>query len=212
MFTEQQEKWLTRVEELFLRYGIKSITMDDVARELGISKKTLYQFVESKDALVDRVIERHIEFEKAECARMIESSGNAIEQMLQVIESNRLQLSQMKSNIVHDMQKYYRNSWEKMSEFQRGFLYRVVRDNLERGIAEGLYRTDFDADIVAKMHLATSFQLFDQTLFPSHVYRLDAVFEEYLKHYLYGILSDEGRIFIQKNNLTQTLSQAPKQR
>ena len=78
MFTEQQEKWLKRVEDLFLRYGIKSITMDDVARELGISKKTLYQFVDNKDDLVHKMLERHIAEEKTMCDQVCGEAGNAV--------------------------------------------------------------------------------------------------------------------------------------
>lgn len=192
MFTEQQEKWLKRVEDLFMRYGIKSITMDDVARELGISKKTLYLFVDNKDDLVNKVLERHIGAEKAICGQMSADTANAIEEMFFVMEANSQQMQQMKANIVHDLQKYHRDAWEKMQDFQRGFLYGVVRSNLERGVREGLYRSDFDIDIVAKLHIATTFQLFDEELFPHLNYAKETVFREHLLHYLYGIVSEKG--------------------
>ena len=198
MFSEQQEKWLKRVEDLFMRLGIKSITMDDVARELGISKKTLYTFVESKDDLVKKVLERHILQEKVQCEGMVNTAQNAIEEMFFVIESNSQQVAQMKTNIVHDLQKYHRDAWEMMSEFQRGFLYRIVKANLERGVKEGLYRDDFDIDIITRFHIASSFQLFDETLFPRNTFKRDVVFKEYLMHYLHGILSEKGRKFIQR--------------
>jgi len=200
MFSEQQEKWLKRVEDLFLRLGIKSITMDDVARELGISKKTLYTFVESKDDLVKKMLERHIGQEKNECEIMFRTAQNAIEEMFFVIESNTQQMAQMKANIVHDLQKYHRDAWEMMSEFQRGFLYKVVRSNLERGVREGLYRDDFDIDIITRLHISSSFQLFDETIFPHNVFKRDVIFKEYLMHYLHGILSEKGRKFLQKHN------------
>jgi len=192
MFTEQQEKWLKRVEDLFMRYGIKSVTMDDVARELGISKKTLYLFVDNKDDLVNRMLERHIAGEKAQCARQLDVAANAIEEMFLVMEANSQQLQQMKANIVYDLQKYHRDAWEKIREFQRGFLYEVVRANLERGVREGFYRNDFDVDIVAKLHIALSFQLFDEDLFPQLTYTKESLFREYLLHYLYGIVSEKG--------------------
>ncbi|MBL7826529.1 MAG: TetR/AcrR family transcriptional regulator [Saprospiraceae bacterium] len=198
MFNEQQEKWLKRTEDLFLRLGIKSVTMDDVARELGISKKTLYTFVESKDDLVKKVLERHIMQEKRDCEVMYERAQNAIQEMFCVIESNSQQMGQMKANIVYDLQKYHRDAWEMMSEFQRGFLYQVVRANLERGVKEGLYRNDFDIDIVTRIHIASSFQMFDETIFPQNAFKRDVVFREYLKHYLHGILSEKGRKYLEK--------------
>ncbi len=196
MFDEQQEKWIKRTEGLFLRYGIKSITMDDVARELGISKKTLYQFVESKDDLVNKVVERHIEVEKNICATQFPNLANAIEEMFLVIETNAQQMSQMKANIVYDMQKYHREAWEKMEHFQMGFLYSVVRSNLERGMGEGLYRADIDVDITSKLHIAQSFALFDEKIFPQGQYKRETLFKEYLTHYLHGIVSDKGRSII----------------
>jgi len=192
MFTEQQEKWLKRVEDLFLRYGIKSITMDDVARELGISKKTLYQFVDNKDDLVNQVLERHISEEKELCYQMFAEAANAIEQLFFVMEANAQQMQQMKANIIYDLQKYHRDAWEKMRGFQRGFLYDIVRSNLERGVREALYRSDFDIDIVAKLHITTSFQLFDEDIFPPTNYAKETLFREYLLHYLYGIVSEKG--------------------
>ncbi len=199
MISEQQDKWLKRVQSLFLRLGIKSITMDDVARELGISKKTLYTFVSSKDDLVKKVLEQHIEQEKRDCEIMYSKATNAIEEMFFVIESNSQQMEQMKANIVYDLQKYHRDAWELMQGFQQGFLYSIVQANLKRGISEGLYRDDFDVDIVTRLHIATSFQLFDETIFPQNTFKRDVIFKEYLKHYLHGILSEKGRKFIQKH-------------
>jgi TetR/AcrR family transcriptional regulator, cholesterol catabolism regulator len=202
MMNEQQEKWLRRVEELFLRFGIKSITMDDVARELGVSKKTLYQFVESKDDLVQLVVQRHIEVEKAECHALYARAKNAVEELLLVIENTSQQLSQMKQNIVYDMQKYHRAAWDLMQDYQQKFMYGVVRKNLERGIQEGLYRNDFDPDILTRLHIMSSFQLFDESVFPTSQYSREKIFEEYLLHYLHGILSDKGRKKLQQYQQT----------
>lgn len=198
MFSEQQDKWLRRAEEMFLRYGIKSVTMDDVARELGISKKTLYAFVESKDDLVNKVLERHIEQEKAMNERLFGQAAHAIDEMMIVIESNMQQMSQMKSNIVFDLQKYHREAWEKMEAFQQGFLYEAVRNNLERGRGEGLYHTKFDTDIVARLHVAATFQLFNEQIFPQSLYRREVVFLEYILHYMRSIVTDKGRQLIQE--------------
>lgn len=190
---EQQEKWLQQVEALFLRYGIKSLTMDDVARELGISKKTLYQFVENKDDLVKKTLLRHIELEKNMCDHLFAQADNALEEIRIVLESNATQIAQMKANIVFDLQRYHRDTWNIMVEYQHHFLYQVVRENLERGIREGLYRSNFDIDIMTKLHIQASFQLFDEQLFPFEKYPRTTVFREYMMAYLYGVVSEKGR-------------------
>lgn len=188
----QEQEWLTRVEGLFLRFGIKSQTMDDISRELGISKKTLYQMVTNKDELVRKVLEQHISREKSQCLADCASAQNAIEEIFLVIETNSKQLSAMKANVLYDLQKYHREGWLLVQNFQYDFVLRVIKENLDRGRREGLYRMDFDSEILAKLHLATVFQLFDEELFPSDEVSKDKVFKEYMMHYLHGIVSEKG--------------------
>jgi AcrR family transcriptional regulator len=193
MFTEQQEKWLKRIAELFMRLGIKSLTMDDVARELGISKKTLYQFVESKDDLVNKVIEMHLTEECSRSEEVASVAKDALDEMLIVVKENIGDMQRMKANIIFELQKYHRDAWELLQEYQRGFLYKVVRDNLERGIREGYYRNDFDVDITAKLHLAQSFAIFDESWFPKPPYSGETLFREAMTLYLHSVLSEKGR-------------------
>lgn len=194
MFTDQQEKWLKRITELFMRLGIKSLTMDDVARELGISKKTLYQFVESKDDLVNKVIELQLTEECSRAEIVAQTAKDALDEMLNVINKSNGEMQRVKDNIIFELQKYHREAWERIREYQRGFLYKVVRDNLERGIREGFYRNDFDVDITAKLHLAQSFAIFDESWFPKPPYSSETLFRETMNLYLHSILSEKGRL------------------
>ena len=193
MISEQQEKWLVRVVEMFMRYGIKSITMDDIARELGISKKTLYQFVGNKNDLVMRTVQYHIqeEIHRDQCLKV--EASDALEEMLLVIQNVVKEMQMVKTNIVHDMQKYHRDAWEVMQEYQRGHMMQQVTENLQRGIKEGLYRDDFNQDVIARMHVVQAFLLFDEDWFPPTEFSRDTLFQQYILHYLHGILSDEGR-------------------
>lgn len=194
----QTNNWLDRVEKLFIRYGIKSITMDDVAADLGISKKTLYQMVESKDALVINVLQHHISREKATCLDLARLAPNALEEIFIIMDSNSQEMAQMKHNIINDLQKYHREAWELIQTFHFDFVFKVIRDNLLRGREEGLYREDFDIDILAKLHLATAFSLFDPQIFPDGVYTRLELFKEYMLHYLHGIVSPKGLTYLKK--------------
>ncbi|MCS7036541.1 MAG: TetR/AcrR family transcriptional regulator [Saprospiraceae bacterium] len=189
---EQYEKWLKRIEETFLRYGIKSVTMDDISRELGISKKTLYQWVANKEDLVERVLTYFMQQEREQCEERRQKAANAVEEIFLVLEASTRRMQLMKANVVYDLQKYHRETWEKLRDYQKGFLYGVVRANLERGIQEGLYRKDLNVDITARLHIATIFQLFDEDLFPRTLYSKQELFHHYLKHYLHGIASEQG--------------------
>ncbi len=193
MITEQQEKWLKQITELFLRFGIKALTMDDVARELGVSKKTLYQFVESKDDLVNKVIEGHLDLECRRAEVMSQTAADALDEMMMVIRDNVQDMRSMKANFIFDLQKYHRSAWERVQVYQREYLYKVVLDNLQRGVEEGLYRDDFDLDVIAKLHLIQTFSIFDDVWFPKPPYTFDHLFKESILCYLYSIVSDQGR-------------------
>ena len=199
MTTSAQDiTWLDRVESLFMRYGIKSITMDDVSHELGISKKTLYQFVESKDDLVIKVLGQHISREKSNCLCMAGDASNAIEEIFIIMDTNSQELAQMKTNIINDLQKYHRDAWLMIRNFQYDFVLKVIHDNLIRGRKEGLYREDFNPDIIAKLHLATSFNLFDEELFPAGANSKVILFKEFMMHFLHGIVSAKGLVYLKK--------------
>jgi TetR/AcrR family transcriptional regulator, cholesterol catabolism regulator len=194
----QTNDWLERVEKLFLRFGIKSITMDDVAADLGISKKTLYQWVESKDALVVKVLEHHIACKKMQCLNLSSLAPNALEEIFVILESNNEEMAQMKTNIVNDLQKYHRQGLELIQKFRFDYVFKVIRENLIRGRQEGLYREDFDIDILAKLHFATAMNLFDPDLFPDGPKERVVVFKEYMLHYLHGIVSPKGLTYLKK--------------
>lgn len=193
MLTEQQQVWINRVSELFLRFGIKALTMDDVARELGISKKTLYQFVSSKDDLVNRIVESHILMECQRSEMIAQTATDALDEMMMVIREMMLEMQTMKANFIFDLQKYHRSAWDQVKNYQQDYMYKVVADNLRRGVQEGLYRDDFDIDVVAKLHLGQVFSIFDETWFPKPPYTFEALFNESMIGYLYSIVSDVGR-------------------
>jgi len=198
MFTEQQEKWLKRVEELFFKLGIKSLTMDDVARELGISKKTLYAFVESKDDLVSKVMDRHMAAQCCADEALHAESTDAVDEMVRVIRQIMADLSQMKPNVVHEMQKYHRDVWDRINAFQQGYILNMARQNLEWGRREGLYRPDFDLETTARFYIAGAMSIFDEQYFPKPPYSFEGLFREFIINYLHSIVSEKGLIILKE--------------
>ena len=172
--------------------------MDDVAADLGISKKTLYQMVESKDDLVLKVLAHHISREKCQCLDMAANASNAIEEIFIVLDSNSHELSQMKTNIINDLQKYHREGWLMIRDFHNEFVFKAISENMLRGRKEGLYRENFDIDIVARLHLATAFSLFDEQIFPEGSTPRVVLFKEYMMHFLHGIVSPKGLTYLKK--------------
>jgi TetR/AcrR family transcriptional regulator, cholesterol catabolism regulator len=193
---ELHDKILKRTEEMFLKYGIKSLTMDDVSRELGISKKTLYQFVENKNDLVAQTMDRHIREQCKIDDQTHFAAENAIDEMLTVIKKMVNEMQKMKPNVVFELQKYHREVWEKIESFQQEYINRVAMRNLEWGRQDGLYRSDFDAQIAVKFYIHGSFLVFNEAIFPKPPYTFDGLFKEFIMNYLHGIASDKGRAYL----------------
>lgn len=194
----QDTDWIERVEALFMRYGVKSVTMDDVAAELGISKKTLYQMVDNKDDLVMKVLRQHVLVRKNECLSHSSTAANAIEEIFFVLEANSKELTQMKTNIINDLQKYHREAWQMVQQFHYDFVLKIIRENMLRGRQEGLYREDFDMDVISRLHLGSAFLLFDEQLFPGSAASRVEYFKEYMMHFLHGIVSAKGLTYLKK--------------
>ncbi|MCC7465571.1 MAG: TetR/AcrR family transcriptional regulator [Saprospiraceae bacterium] len=208
MFTEQQEKWLKRVEELFFNLGIKSLTMDDVARELGISKKTLYSFVENKDDLVAKVMERHMAEQCKVDEVMHAEAANAVDEMVRLIQHIVADLGKMKPNVVHEMQRYHREIWNRINDFQHSYILNLTRQNLEWGRRDGLYRTDFDLEAAARFYIAGAMIIFDDRYFPKPPYTYDFLFKEFITNYLHSIISKKG-LQLLKEKLESTEKSLP---
>ncbi|RLD22732.1 MAG: hypothetical protein DRI69_00300 [Bacteroidetes bacterium] len=187
-----REEVLEGAKELFLRYGIKSITMDDVAREMGISKKTLYQHVKNKTDLIERIIHQHIHDEKKCLSELPGQAHDAIEQVLMIAQYVVQILRGMRPTTMFDLKKYYRECWNMMEEFQHEYMYEMIRGNIEQGVKEGLYKDDLDADIIAKLYIGKTMLLTDEKLFPVGEYDRDKLFTEFIQYHLRGIVSEKG--------------------
>lgn len=190
---------LEKAEDLFLRYGLKSVTMDDIARKLGMSKKTLYQYVKNKTDLVSKIMLAHIEAEKAMMEEVKTNSGDAIEEMLKVGRYAVQQLRKLSPTLVYDLQKYYQNIWLLLQKLHRGHGQQMIQENIERGKLQGVYREDVNAEILAKMYVMSSFSLADEDIFPLKDFNKEKLFIEFIKYHIHGIASEKGLVLYKKH-------------
>lgn len=183
---------LIGAKELFYRYGIKSVTMDDVARELGISKKTLYQHIDNKKDLIECIIDDHIVNEKHCLTEITGDAKDPVEQILMVARYVLKVLREVKPTAIYDLKKYYRDTWKRMDKFHLEYVYQMIKANIDEGMAQGLYRQNINSDIIAKLYVGKTMLLTDEQLFPMREYDRDTLFEEYITYHLRGIVSDKG--------------------
>ncbi len=189
---------LLKVRELYTKYGIKSITMDDVARELGISKKTLYQFVTDKDDLVGKFIDNEIKIRQEDICKCFRVGFNAIEELFEIsVFMNKIMREQNPAT-EHDLKKYYPQHFQKIVKVRREGIYNYILLNLEKGKKEGLYREELNDEIIAKLYLSRSENIHFNELFTVEEFTSIKLFMELLTYHVRGIATKKGIIVLEK--------------
>ncbi len=190
--TETKSTIMGKAELLFMRFGLKSVSMDDITRELGISKKTLYQYFESKEDLIMQTIQRHQCAESEAIASIIRESKDALHEMLAIARHVIVQFQQMAPVTIYDLKKYYPEAWRMVEQVQREYIYNILLANMKRGVEEGLYRSDFNTDILARLYVGSTKLLLDEEFFPNKSYHWDRLYREFVQYHLRGIVSAQG--------------------
>ena len=189
-----KQKILEQTFELIMKYGIKSVSLDDISRRIGISKKTIYQYFENKKGLIHEVIENHIIEDEAEITSIINKSKDAIDEMLQVAKHVLIFLRSMSPSMMFDTQKYYPQIWERVENQHFKFILDTVVKNIERGQQEEFYCVDIDADIISKMYVRQILTLADESVFPLSKYDRSDLYKSLVTYHVRGLLNDKGRI------------------
>jgi AcrR family transcriptional regulator len=189
---------LFKVRELYMKYGIKSITMDDVARELGISKKTLYQYVNDKEDLVGKFIDNEIATRQEDICKCFRIGFNAIEELFEISMFMNKMMRRMNSTTEHDLKKYYPSHYEKTLKARREGIYDYILVNLKKGIKEGLYRKELNKEVIAKLYLWRSENAHLDELFTVEEFTSIKLFIELLTYHVRGIATDKGILVLEK--------------
>ncbi|MHC2990700.1 TetR family transcriptional regulator [Pontibacter sp. HJ8] len=194
--TDIKEKIVAEAFELFCRNGVKSVSMDDIAQHLSMSKKTIYKWFSNKDEVVYSAVSGYLKSIECDCEGILCSSGNAIEELFNIMGTTRKIFSSIHPSIFHDLQKYHAGAWKLWQDHKNHYIFGKVKQNLERGIAEGLFREDLDVEVIARLRLVQIELPFNQHLFPRHQFELIRVQMATLEHYMLGIATLKGHKLI----------------
>jgi hypothetical protein len=173
--------------------------MDEVAKHLYISKKTLYEHFSDKEDLVRNVL--LLDHEKRNCfyAEIEKKNLNAIEEILELYKMINNMFRDYNPSMEYDIHKYYPDLYTKIREIRRKKMYDTVYGNMNKGKKEGLYRKELNSKIIARLHVFRVEQMFDNDMFTVEELVSSKVFNELFVYHMEGILSPEGRIFFMKN-------------
>lgn len=189
---ETKERIIQEAKNLFLRLGIRSVSMDDIATQLGISKKTVYQHFQDKDELVDRVLQMQINNMQAETTETVQSASNAIEEIFNTMDMMVKHSRNMNPMVLFDLQKYHLSSFQKFHAYKNDFLLNIISNNLKKGVEEGLYRSDIKIEILSKFRLETLMIGFNMDAFPADKYNVTEVSLVIIENFLYGLATEKG--------------------
>jgi AcrR family transcriptional regulator len=194
---EKLDHLLKQAGEIFMRYGLKSVTMDDVCRELGISKKTLYQYVSDKNDLIAKVLDQDIqEDEKVICA--LQTSGlSAIDELLHIQKMVTEKVQHMHSSIIYDLKKYYPESWGRIIRHRNEFIVGCIEQNIIKGQQEGVFRTDIHAALIAKIYASRIEVSIDPSLYSGIKITPAEVYAEAMRYHIRGIATEKGLKYLE---------------
>lgn len=197
-----KEKILKGAEDLFMRFGVRSISMDDIARKLSVSKKTLYQHFADKEALVNEVFVEALKKDMKMFKAIKDQSNDALEEIALLSVTMKHHLEKVNPALLFDLQKFHPTAWSAWLEFKNKFIYDSVVRNLKQGKAEGYYREEIDPEILAVIRIESVQLPFNPELFPKEKFKLASVQEHLLEHFIQGLLTDKGRKLFSKYKQT----------
>jgi AcrR family transcriptional regulator len=199
--TSTEDRILNGARELFFKQGIRSITMDDIAEHLAISKKTIYTHYKDKDLIVKSMFHILIEQEHERMHQIRKISENPIDEIMRLMEHLGSFISQFNPAVFYDLQKFYPLVWAEFRVFREKEVMGFVEDNLRKGVKLELYRKEIKIKIIARLRIEMIYLGFDTDVFPINQYNHAQVQVALLDHFLHGIVTLKGNKMISKYTL-----------
>ena len=194
----RERELLTEVCAVFMRLGIKAVNMDDVARHLGVSKKTLYKYFKDKRDLVIRSLHLLIEETDQKMSSLRDHPGNAIDAEFAMMRYVRRMLAAQHPSVMFDLQKYYATAWAEVERRREQLIYATAQQNLERGQREGVYRSDFDSRIVAQFMVAIAGMTKNAQTQQELGKAMSEIYFESFQYHIRGIASPQGLQYLEE--------------
>jgi len=195
---EKVDRIISESLRLFKKNGIRSVSMDDVSKELGMSKKTIYLYFANKSELVEKVLDFMLEKERTICIEGDLAKMNAIDFLLAVSQNVSKQMKDMNPINAYELQKYYPALFREFVNKKRDHVYAQVKQNFAQGIAEGIYRNDLDIDLVARLYIQKLIDVHNPEFLESVNFGFEKVFQVMFDNHIRGIANADGLAYYEK--------------
>ena len=193
-----RDKILLGATDLFLTYGFKSVTMDDIANTLGVSKKTIYQHFDNKTKLVEATTLNLFKTISCGIDHICALEKNPIEEIYSIKQFVMEHLKNEKSSPQHQLKKYYPSIFTTLKNKQFEVMQTCVTDNLNKGIEQDLYRNSINVEFIARIYFNSMLAIKDKGLFPLKKFSMNMLMSNYLEYHLRGICTPKGLEILNK--------------
>lgn len=193
-----REQITQKAAVLFAQFSVRSITMDEIAGSMGISKKTLYTWFTDKNELVETVYATPLRQLETDCSTIIRGATNAIQEIFLIWQSVKQTIGTMNETLLHDLQKYHHTAFERYISFKKGFLFQMLLSNIKRGQSEQLYRAQIIPELIAGYQVSITGINTRQEINQQQLWPQTTINEQLILHYLYGLATAKGVRLIEK--------------
>ncbi len=206
MSAEKKQEFLIQIIPLFLKYGFRSMGVDDISKELGISKKTLYQAFKDKNEIVFEAVSAIMCQEQDISKEITATSENAIDEMIQISKLITQKFEVLHPSVHFEISKYYPAAYKLFNEHKTEFVFSSIKENIIRGINEGLYRNNLDPNIISGLFVHKMELFLDRSGFGGKDYSFKEVYLEMIRYHIRGLASEKGRNYLKERIKDETLN------
>ena len=190
---------LERVRDLFFKFGVRSVSMDDICNEVGISRKKIHNHFTNKNDLVKKLLDLEREhFEIIFDTDRFDGAVNAIDILLMVSKEVSNKFTDISPSMTFDLKKYYPDIYHKHVEERIEFIFEKIKINLEKGIHQGVYRDDLSVELVARLYIRRLIDLHNPEFFPADKFSFQTIFDVMFDNFIRGIANEKGIEYYEK--------------
>jgi len=194
-----KEKIIVKGTDLFLKLGFKSVTMDDIAAEMGISKKTIYKYFSNKEILIEETVAATHEVIDQSIAEILSQNHNPIKENFEIRKMFKTLFQAADTSPLYQLKKHYPDIHAKMMCKETDDCNRFLKQNIEKGIEQGLYRADVNIELVTRFYYTLIFQINENTISEREIQELEFAVLEY---HTRAIATEKGIAELEKNLTT----------
>ncbi len=195
---EMELEILSKSTEMFNRYGLRPVTMDDIARELSISKKTLYKYFSNKEELVTKAVVQMFEGIRSNMSRLLDLKGNAIDMLFAMDEVICTSIEKHDPSMQFQLDRYYPEVSAMLETLKKEQVFTMMTENIRRGKEEGLYRAELDAEVVTFLYYSRAQLMMEEDMGPFKDRPIEEVMREILIYHVRGIANARGLTYLEE--------------